>query len=78
MPAAFVLISTETGTEEEEVLRRLRRIEGVGEVCIVYGLFDIVAKVEADSAAALEDVVTRRIRRLRGVRSALTLWVVES
>ncbi|MFP3229376.1 MAG: Lrp/AsnC ligand binding domain-containing protein, partial [Nitrososphaeria archaeon] len=48
MAKAFVLINTDTGTEEE-VLRELRRIPNVTEAYVIYGVYDLVAKVEADS-----------------------------
>jgi DNA-binding Lrp family transcriptional regulator len=43
----------------------------------VYGVYDIVAKVEADSMDKLKEIVTWKIRRLDKVRSTLTMIVVE-
>ncbi|KYH41323.1 MAG: hypothetical protein AYL32_006080 [Candidatus Bathyarchaeota archaeon B26-2] len=77
MPIAFVLINAEIGSEGE-VLKALREIEGVKEAYSVYGVYDIIAKVEADSMDKLKDVVTWRIRRLNKVRSTLTMIVIES
>jgi len=76
MPIAFVLINAEIGSEEE-VLNSLKDVEGVEEAYIVYGVYDIVAKIKADSMDKLKDVVTWRIRRLTKVRSSLTMIVVE-
>lgn len=45
MPQAFVLINSEIGAEEE-VLRNLKKFESVKEAYIVYGVYDIVARVE--------------------------------
>ena len=40
-------------------------------------MYDIVAKVEAESMDKLKEVVTWKIRRLDKVRSTLTMIVVE-
>lgn len=76
MPLAFVLINSEIGSEEE-VLGALRKISAVKEAYAVYGVYDIVAKVEAKSMDKLKEVVTWHIRRLDKVRSTLTMIVVE-
>jgi len=49
----------------------------VKESYVVYGVYDIVAKVEADSMDKLKEIVTWKIRRLDKVRSTLTMIVVE-
>ena len=76
MPAAFVLINAEIGGEDE-VLESLRKIKGVEEAYMVYGVYDIVAKIKAESHDELTKVVTLRIRRLNKVRSTSTMIVVE-
>lgn len=47
------------------------------EVHIVYGVYDIVAKIEADTLDKLKDFVTNTVRKLPRVRSTLTMIVVE-
>jgi DNA-binding Lrp family transcriptional regulator len=76
MPVAFVLINAETGFEDE-VVTELRKVSNVKEAYGVYGLYDIVAKVEADSTDKLRETVTWKIRRLDRVRSTLTIIVIE-
>lgn len=76
MPAAFVLINAEIGAEAE-VLQELRKIKNVKEAYVVYGVYDIVAKVEAESLDKLKEIVTGTIRRSDRVRSTLTMIVVE-
>jgi DNA-binding Lrp family transcriptional regulator len=76
VPVAFVLINTKLGSEDE-VLKGLQDVEGVKESHDVYGVYDIVARIEADTMDKLKDVVTFDIRRLKGVRSSLTMIVVE-
>jgi DNA-binding Lrp family transcriptional regulator len=76
MPTAFVLINTEIGSESD-VLKQLKKVEGVDDSFAVYGVYDIVARVSADTMDKLKETVTWRIRRLDNVRSTLTMIVVE-
>jgi DNA-binding Lrp family transcriptional regulator len=76
MPVAFVLINAEIGSEDE-VVTELRKIASVKESYVVYGVYDIVAKVEGESMDKLKEIVTWKIRRLERVRSTLTMIVVE-
>ncbi len=74
---AFVLINADLGAEEE-LVRELKSIEHVREVYVVYGVYDIVAKIEADTMEKVKETITWKIRRLEKVRSTLTMIVVES
>ncbi len=76
MPAAIVLVNTEVGFEIE-VLKELKKVEGVNEATAVYGVYDIVAQVKADTMDKLKEIMTLRIRRLDKVRSTLTMIIVE-
>ncbi len=76
MPSAFVLINTEIGAENE-VLKALKDIDGIEEAYAVYGVYDIVAKVKAETMDKLKEIVTWNIRRLDKVRSTLTMIVIE-
>ena len=77
MPMAYVLINAEIGSEEA-LGKELLKVEGVIEASIVYGVYDIVAKVEADTMEELKQTVTWKIRRLGKVRSTLTMICVEA
>lgn len=76
MPTAFVVINAEIGSETE-ALEDVRKLEGVEEAHAVYGVYDIIARVKADTMDKLKEIVTWRIRRLDKVRSTLTFIVVE-
>ena len=76
MPAAIVLINTEVGFEIE-VLKELKKVEGVDEAWAVYGVYDIVARVKADTMDNLKEIMTLRIRRLDKVHSTLTMIIIE-
>jgi DNA-binding Lrp family transcriptional regulator len=72
MRTAYLFINLESGAEQE-VLKELKEIEGVQEAYFVYGVYDIIVKVQADSMSKLKDIVSFKIRRLDKVRSTLTL-----
>jgi DNA-binding Lrp family transcriptional regulator len=76
MPVAFVLINAELG-KEQGILKELRSIPSVKEAHFVYGVYDIITKVEAESMEKLKEIVTFKIRRLTDVRSTLTMTVAE-
>lgn len=76
MPTAFVLINTELGSETD-VLNDLKKVDGVNEVFAVYGTYDIVAKVKAETMQKLKEIVTVRIRKVNNVRATLTLMSSE-
>jgi len=74
MPLAFVLINAEVGSEEQ-VVKELREIDNVKEAHLVYGVYDLIAKVEAEAMDKLKDVIAQEVRRVTGIRSTLTLLV---
>ncbi len=75
MRKAFVLINTDLGSEDE-LVSQLKKIEGVVGVHQVFGVYDVVAEVEAETEQMLKEVVFSRIRTLKHVRSTLTLTTI--
>ncbi len=75
MPIAFILINVDMGTESE-VVHQLKSIENVTAVYPVYGVYDIVAKVEADTQQKLKETITWKIRRIESIRSTQTQMVM--
>ena len=76
MPIAFVLINAKIDAMEK-VLKALENVESVKEAYSVFGVYDVVVKVEAESMDKIKDLVTYQIRRLDGVSSTLTMIVNE-
>lgn len=74
MPEAFVMVTTEIGAEAN-VLKDLKKIEGVVEANAVYGVYDIIVRVKADTMDKLKEIVTWHVRRVDKVRNTLTLIV---
>jgi len=76
VPFAFVLINVEIGSERE-VLEALKKMEGVEEAYVVYGVHDIIAKVKAETMDKLREIIAYKIRRLDKVMSTQTMMVIE-
>ena len=74
MPIAFVLINVEAGSEEE-VIQELRGIENISEVHLVYGAYDFVVKIEAETQQKVKETITWKIRRIEKIRSTQTLMI---
>ena len=76
MPMAYVLITTETGAVDS-VMASLKKMDSVKETYMVYGVYDIIALVKANTMDKLKEIVTWNLRSLDKVRSTLTMIAVE-
>jgi len=76
LPIAYALINAEAGAENE-VLYALKAIPEIKEAHTVYGVYDIIARVETDNMESLKNVVSWKIRRFDRVRSTITTICVE-
>jgi DNA-binding Lrp family transcriptional regulator len=76
MSLCYVLLNIDPGSEEK-VLSEVRKVPNVRSSHRVYGVYDMIAEVEANSMDQLKEIVTWKIRRLEGVRSTLTAIVIE-
>jgi len=76
MPMAYVLINTEP-KHMERVVATLEKLDSVVEIFPVYCVYDVVAKVKADSMDKLKEIVTWEVRSLDEVRSTITMLIME-
>ncbi len=76
MPMAYVLINTEP-RHMESVVAILEKLDAVVEVFPVYGVYDVVAKVRAETMEKLKEIVTWKVRSLDTVRSTITMLILE-
>ena len=76
MTLAFAFVNTEIGSESK-VAKSLGKVEAVKEVHLIYGAYDIVAKVEAQTMENLKEIITHEVRKQDKVRSTLTLLAIE-
>lgn len=72
MVTAFVLITTRAG-KEDDVVDTLESMEGVKEVKVVYGDFDIIVKLGAKNMDELNNLVLSKLRSISGVSVTSTL-----
>ena len=75
MPKAYVLINVELDGGKE-VIDGLQAIDAVKEAYPLYGVYDIIASVEAETEQELKDIIGQVIRRLDKVRSTMTMIAV--
>ena len=61
-----------------EALKALKKVEGVKEAEMVYGLYDIVVEVEGDSISNLKRIITERIRLIDNVATTTTMMAAKA
>lgn len=76
MPIAYILLNTAIGTEKQ-VLKDLKEIEGVEEVHNLWGVYDLIAHVKANSLEGLRKIITQSIEKIGNINSKLTMIVAE-
>ncbi|MHA1630114.1 MAG: Lrp/AsnC ligand binding domain-containing protein [Candidatus Heimdallarchaeota archaeon] len=74
MVEAYVLINVKGGSESE-LFEKLAKINGVEEIALVWGLFDIIMKIKAESANALDKLVSDEIRKYSNISSTMTMLI---
>ncbi|MCL5949531.1 MAG: Lrp/AsnC family transcriptional regulator [Candidatus Bathyarchaeota archaeon] len=76
MPTAYILVNTEIGAENQ-VLKALKKVEGVEEVHNLWGVYDLIANVKAESMEELKYIITKRIEKIGKINSKLTMIITE-
>ena len=74
MVKAYVLINVKGGTEYE-LFEELTKVAGLEEISLVWGLFDLILKIESDSAKALDNLVSEEIRKYNNISSTMTMLI---
>jgi len=69
---AYVLLNTELG-KEAEVTKALSGVNEIKAIYSLYGIYDVIVEVEADTMDKVKEVVFNHIRRLDNVKSTITL-----
>jgi DNA-binding Lrp family transcriptional regulator len=75
METAYVLVKSQMA-HEMEVMNDILKIEFVKEVKGTFGVYDIFVKIEAPKSKDIEDVITKKIRKIQNVLSTTTLSVI--
>ena len=76
MPTAFILIKADSGCERK-LLKQIKNMDSVKEAYLVYGTFDIIAKVETKSLEELGTQISAKTRKLDNLVSTMTLIVAD-
>jgi DNA-binding Lrp family transcriptional regulator len=56
-----------------DVLKDLEAIPEVKEAHMVYGVYDLIARIETDTMEGLKDAIAWKIRQLDSIQSTLTM-----
>ena len=73
---AYVIIHCNKG-DEFPVLKNLSKILEVKEADVVFGLYDIICKIEAADNKTLDNILTKTIRVLPHIKTSMTLHIVK-
>jgi DNA-binding Lrp family transcriptional regulator len=68
---AYFMAIVKRGTEHD-VAQKLRKMSGVTEVVVTYGLWDIVVRIEAPSLGKLDALITE-MRKIEEITQTSTL-----
>jgi DNA-binding Lrp family transcriptional regulator len=68
---AYVVATVKRGTEHDAA-QKIRKMKEVTEVLVTYGLYDVVARIEAKSLGHLDKIVTD-IRQMAEIKQTSTL-----
>ena len=68
---AYFMAIVKRGTEHD-VAQRLRKMNGVTEVLVTYGLWDIVVRIEAPTLGKLDAIITE-MRKIEEITQTSTL-----
>ena len=75
MPRAFVLLNAELGYEGP-LAEEMKKLPGVKEAYAIYGVYDIMLKVSWFNGR-IKRTLLAKIRRMNGVKSTLTMLIME-
>ena len=75
MSISFVLVQCTIG-HEMEVLRELLKLDSVKEAKGTFGYYDILIKITASTDRDIENVITKKIRKIKNVSTTTTLTVI--
>jgi anthranilate phosphoribosyltransferase len=72
---AFVLCVTDAG-KEREVVEKLRSMEKVEEAHVVYGEYDVIAKIIVDELKQLDSFISEKVRVIKEIQMTSTMIAI--
>ncbi len=74
MPIAFALIQCDT-LAVDNVIEQLKKIDSVKEIQGVFGIYDIIIKVQTKDTKTIPETISTQIRKIDKLKSTLTLTI---
>jgi anthranilate phosphoribosyltransferase len=75
MVTAFVLCRTDAG-KEREVVQKMKALPNVEDAYVVYGEYDVIAKITVDELKMLDTFITENVRTLSSVKMTSTMIAI--
>ena len=69
---AYVLVAL-SGADETNTLKKLKALEPVVDAKLVFGEWDVIVKIEAETTEALGMFIMDNIRKMDGIKMTSTL-----
>ena len=77
MVKAYILIKAEVG-QEDNVLRDMLSLSVTEEAHKVFGAYDIIAEVKGRDMETLVEIITEKVRRIKGIEDTESILVIDS
>jgi DNA-binding Lrp family transcriptional regulator len=75
MPMAYVLLNTKIDSKNN-LLEEIRQIDGVKEAFNLWGIYDIIARIQTDTIENLTNIINNKLET-SNIHSKLTVMVAE-
>lgn len=77
MVKAYILIKAKVG-QEDSVLKDMLSISVTEEAHKVFGPYDIVAEVRGRDMETLVEIITEKVRKIKGIEDTQSILVIDS
>jgi DNA-binding Lrp family transcriptional regulator len=74
---AYILIKVAVG-QEDSVLQEVLKLSVTDEAHKVFGPYDIVAEVRGRDMESLVEVITSKVRKIKGIEDTQSILVIDS
>jgi DNA-binding Lrp family transcriptional regulator len=74
MSIAFALIQCDN-LAVDNVIEQLKKIDSVKEIQGVFGIYDIIIKVQTKDTKTIPEIISTQIRKIDKLKSTLTLTI---
>ena len=76
MSIAYVLINVEL-SQDKKVHKQLLGFDEVKEAQMLYGVYDIIVKIEDKDLNNLKNIISNKLRNVSGILSTMTTIIAE-